>query len=109
MLGAIFETHVLGQMRRSLAGRGRKVPIYFFRDHAGHELDFILPVGNRFHVFECKWSGNPKLEAKNIDAFKKIYGDESAISYSIINRVRGKRNLVRDGVILRDSIDFGDL
>lgn len=109
ILGAMFETHVLGQMRKSLANRGSSTPIYFFRDHAGHELDFLIPVGKQFHVFECKWTDNPKLDSKNLDAFKQLYGEKSVLSYSIINRSRGKRHLTKDGVSLRDSIDFDDL
>jgi hypothetical protein len=35
MLGAIFETHVLGQIVRHFANQGRRREIYFYRDHPG--------------------------------------------------------------------------
>ena len=59
MLGALFETHVLGQIVRHFANQGRRREIYFYRDHHGHEVDFLIPSAGRFELIECKWAESP--------------------------------------------------
>jgi len=54
LLGQMFETHVLGQIVRWYANRGLRAPVHFFQDHARHEVDFVIPVGNRVKLYKCK-------------------------------------------------------
>ncbi len=53
MQGALFETHVLGQLLRHYANRGRQADLYFYRNHYGHEVDFVLLRGGKLHLVEC--------------------------------------------------------
>ncbi|KAF0126497.1 MAG: Uncharacterized protein FD189_1374 [Elusimicrobia bacterium] len=40
-----------------LAARNPETPVLYWRDKAGHELDFVLPRGrDSVDVYECKWS-----------------------------------------------------
>ena len=45
LLGALFETLALGQIVRAYANQGRRPVLYFYRDHEGHEVDFVIPAG----------------------------------------------------------------
>ena len=106
-LGAIFETHVFSQMYKSLVNHDSSKKIYFFRDHDGHEIDFVVPHGSQFHLIECKWSENPKLDSKNIDAFRKRYSEDSIASISICCSRSGIRRLNTHNVC--DSVDWSHL
>jgi predicted AAA+ superfamily ATPase len=44
LLGPLFETLTLGQMIRKYSNNLRAPNIYFFRDHQGHEVDFVIPA-----------------------------------------------------------------
>ncbi len=68
LLGPLFETHVLGQMLKWWANRGLAPNVFFFRDHHGHEVDFVVPVGNRLKLFECKWT--PKVPRNQIPGLR---------------------------------------
>jgi len=50
MLGALFETQVLGQLVRYFHHAGRRANVYFIRDQHGSEVDFVVPVGEAMHV-----------------------------------------------------------
>jgi predicted AAA+ superfamily ATPase len=52
--GAIFETFVLAELMKSYAHRGRRPPLFFWRDSAGHEIDFLLDHGTRATAIEAK-------------------------------------------------------
>ncbi len=105
-LGHLFETHVYGQLLRTVTNSGRAQPIHFFRDHDGHEIDFVLPHAGRFHLFEVKWSSNPKIESRNRDAFRKHYGADSESSFSLVCNKRGHIDLKLQGAQICDSVDF---
>ena len=52
LLGALFETLALGQMVRAYTNQGRRPVLYFYRDHEGHEVDFVIPVGEKLKLLE---------------------------------------------------------
>src|SRR5262249_20631082 len=52
--GAFFECQVLAQMVRWYANRGQPPSIFYFRDHSGNEVDFVIPVGDRLKMIEAK-------------------------------------------------------
>ena len=106
-LGALFETHVFSQIHKSLVNHDSSQKIYFFRDHDGHEIDFVIPQGSQFHLVECKWSENPKLDTKNIDAFKKRYSEDAIASLSLCCSRRGFRKLNSHNVC--DSVNWSHL
>ena len=108
LLGAIFETHVFGQILRSYANRGLQSRIHFFRTHDGIEADFILQRGTNFHLLECKWSESPKYKPKVVEVFEKA-SQGKVTRFSIVTSVRGRRKTKEEGVEVRDSIEWGDL
>ncbi len=103
MVGAIFETHVLGQIVRHFANRGVRVPVYFYRDHWGHEVDFLIPSGERFELIECKWAEFPSVKQSGFEEIEKLVSTERIISKSIVTPARGRR-LTKNGIVVADSV-----
>ncbi|MCH7933975.1 MAG: ATP-binding protein [Gemmatimonadetes bacterium] len=52
--GAVFESFVLAELIKAYAHRGRRPPVYFWRDSAGHEIDFLIEQGSRLLAIEAK-------------------------------------------------------
>jgi predicted AAA+ superfamily ATPase len=60
MSGAIFETHVLGEILKSWWHRGRTPPLYYYRDRDGREVDFVFARDQKLHPVEVKKSATPR-------------------------------------------------
>jgi predicted AAA+ superfamily ATPase len=60
--GAIFETHVLGELLKSWWHRGRRPQLHYYRDRDGNEIDFILLENGIVHPLEVKRSSAPRME-----------------------------------------------
>lgn len=52
--GAIFETLVLSELHKNFVHRGERPEIYFWRDAAGHEVDFMIEAGREQIMVEAK-------------------------------------------------------
>lgn len=52
--GAVFESFVLAELVKAYAHRGRRPPVYFWRDSSGHEIDFLIEQGSRLLAIEAK-------------------------------------------------------
>ncbi|MEK6543769.1 MAG: ATP-binding protein [Elusimicrobiota bacterium] len=52
--GAIFETFVVSGLYKMFANFGRRAPLYFWRDHVGHEIDVVVDLGDGFVPLEIK-------------------------------------------------------
>lgn len=102
--GAFFENHVYAQMVRSRSNRGSRPDLYFFRDHQGNEIDFLESRGGNFIAYECKSNDDPKINKKPFEALQAAF-PKAQIERFYINSARGPHRL-RDGVVLRDSVDF---
>lgn len=107
MLGPLFETLVLGQIIRRYASEGRKERVYFYRDHQGGEVDFIVPTGNRLRLYECKYSEDPS-PVKGLGQLAKQLGRKRILSQSIITPIRGCRKN-REGVWVEDCVELKTL
>lgn len=105
VLGALFEASVLGQIIRHFANRGMQAQLYYYRDHHGHEVDFIIPVGDSFKLIECKWAEMPPQKIRGFEEISRLAGEDHIISRSVINPVRGSRQ-ISAGYTLEDSIDL---
>lgn len=108
LLGPLFETHALGQLLRHFANHGKRAEIYFYRDHYGHEVDFLIPVGNVFRLFECKWAETPSLIVKGFQEIINLVGPERVLSQSILSPVPGSRK-TSVGIIVEDSVQLQSL
>ena len=86
LLGAFFETLVLGQFIKNFASLSRPLDIYYFRDNHGLEVDLILPEGEALHLYECKWHLPPKEGLpRNIAKFQQLVGKKSIKSVTLID------------------------
>jgi predicted AAA+ superfamily ATPase len=52
--GAIFESFVVSELYKNFAHRGERPEIYFWRDAAGHEVDFVIEAGRNQIMIEAK-------------------------------------------------------
>lgn len=94
--GAIFEGFVIAEVIKSFHAIGKRIPIYFWREHAGLEVDLLLEKSNELVAFEIKSGmtlaldqmvGLQKLQATITDIPIRsllVYGGESR---KIINKI----------------------
>jgi len=108
MLGAIFETHVLGQIVRHFANQGRRREIYFYRDHYGHEVDFLIPSAGRFELIECTWAESPGATQRGFSEIEALVGRDRVVSQTIVTPDRGSRR-ASEAVTIADSVSMGFL
>ncbi len=54
MAGALFETHVFGEILRRFRHRAREVEITFWRTRDGEEIDFLVEAGGSVFPIEAK-------------------------------------------------------
>ena len=74
--GAMFETFVGNEIRKSLYGFAGAVGHYHWRTDAGAEVDNVLEVDGRLHPFEVKCKDNLNAyDMRGIRAFRETYGD----------------------------------
>jgi len=77
LLGSFFETFCLGQLVRESYNKALPDKLYYFRDHQGNELDFLIPEGNQLSLYESKWSFHKASLPKNLIKFQKLVGERS--------------------------------
>jgi predicted AAA+ superfamily ATPase len=58
-IGAVWESWVLGQLRRAIGAAGSAAQLYFVRDAHGTEVDFAIEHNGRVRLVEAKWSEVP--------------------------------------------------
>ena len=95
MLGAIFETHVLGQIVRHFTNQGRRREIYFYRDHNGREVDFLIPSAGRFALIECKWAESPGSTQRGFSELESLVGADRITRRRSSHRIAGLAELPR--------------
>ncbi|MXW52855.1 MAG: ATP-binding protein [Gammaproteobacteria bacterium] len=84
MSGAIMETAVLSELRRSLIHRGLDPHIYFWRTSAGTEVDFIVRTNKGLVPIEVKTTGTPRpAMASSIVQFQRDLGPEATNGYVV--------------------------
>ncbi len=103
-LGPMFETFVLGQLIRHYANRGVPAPLYFFRDHHGVEVDFVLARGDEIDLLEAKWSENPADAVKQLDAFSRSAKRARVRNRTVVLPDRGHRRIHSADVTITDPV-----
>lgn len=93
LLGAFFETHVMGQIVRWYTNRGLTPSVYYYRDYHGHEVDFVVAVGEKLKLIECKWSETPPTNLKGFEEVARQLGEKNVLPRSVITSARGYRIL----------------
>lgn len=56
LIGAIFENFVFGEIYKAFYHHGAEAPLYFWQNHTGYEIDFLLDEGNTTQAIEVKSS-----------------------------------------------------
>nr|WP_320191242.1 ATP-binding protein [uncultured Desulfobacter sp.] len=73
-LGALFETAVVGEIRKQISILSPKPNLYHWRSHGGGEVDFILERDAVFYPIEIKAKSNPsRKDTTGISSFRKTY------------------------------------
>jgi predicted AAA+ superfamily ATPase len=61
MAGAFFESFVIGEIIKSYANRGiLNIPLYFYRDRDGNEIDLLIEEGGTLYPIEIKKHADPQ-------------------------------------------------
>lgn len=74
MAGAFFETFVIGEIIKSYANKGiLDLPIYFYRDRDGNEIDLLIEDGGTLYPIEIKKHADPvKSDVTKFSVLDKI-------------------------------------
>lgn len=76
--GAVFETFVMTELLKSFLNRGERPPLYFWRDHTGHEIDLLLDFGPRLAAWEFKPASTLRTDFfDSIDWWQKLPGNKN--------------------------------
>jgi len=73
--GPLFETMVVGEIRRQCALLSPRPNLYHWRSHGGAELDLLLERDGRLFPVEVRAASQPRLrDCSGIAAFRRVYG-----------------------------------
>ena len=74
--GAIFETFVIGELRKAWVNRGEVPLFYFWRDSNGNEVDLLIESGGKLMPIEIKSGQTVNRDYfKSIERWTKLAGD----------------------------------
>lgn len=75
--GPLFENHVVGQWLRWKHWQEPSATLWYWRNHAGSEVDLLIEQDGRLAAIECKLSERPTSKAlSGIRALRRFYGPE---------------------------------
>lgn len=78
--GAIFETFVVGELRKAFLHRGQRPRLFFWRDSSGREVDALLDLGTRRVPVEVKTGETVLREAvRGLDRYLDLSGDPAGV------------------------------
>jgi predicted AAA+ superfamily ATPase len=82
--GAVFESFVLGELVKAYLHRGRRPPVYFWRDSAGHEVDFVIEQGMRLMAIEAKSGATvPPDHFAGLSWWRRLLNDPEAPAWLV--------------------------
>lgn len=102
--GAIFEGFVISELAKKFLAQGKRYNFYYWREHAGHEIDLLVEQGERLSAIEIKSSQTISDRfCVGLDRLKKLAGEQlnTFIVYSGIT----KQYLAQHEVIPWQSLD----
>lgn len=84
LLGSFYETFVVSEIIKTLYNNGKQIPIWFWRNQSGKEVDVLVERGGLYYLFEIKLSQSPSgKDLSGIQAFQRMYGAQH-IAKSVI-------------------------
>ncbi len=70
--GAVWETFVVGEIRKGIPLATESGRLWFYRDQGGREVDLLLERGGSLDLIEVKWAENPgEADAASLNAIEK--------------------------------------
>ena len=75
LVGALWETMVLAELRRGQINRRGGWTLHFWRDRT-KEVDFLFHRGGRFDLADAKWAEHP--ESRDVEALHRVAKELSA-------------------------------
>jgi predicted AAA+ superfamily ATPase len=96
--GAIFESLVCAELYKNFVHRGELPTLYFWRDSAGHEVDFLVDTGQDLIPVEAKSGQTIAADFfDNINYWRSL-GKETLCSPALV--YGGNQCFVRNGVVV---------
>lgn len=77
LIGGIFETFVFSELYKNFSHQNKEIPLYYWRDHAGREIDILIDKGTEIVPIEVKSTQtiiNSSL-LKNINYWLNLQGN----------------------------------
>ena len=73
LMGSVFETYAVGELRKAVQNTGRRPRDFFWRDKHGREVDWLLEESPNVTVFEFKAGKTLGGDSfKNLETFLKL-------------------------------------
>ncbi|QQS06787.1 MAG: ATP-binding protein [Fibrobacterota bacterium] len=102
LVGSIFETWVIAELRKIWLNQGEEPPMWYWRDPAGLEVDVLVDDGMTLHPIEIKMGATVDSEwLTRLNRWKELAGDVAGQPVLIHG---GDAEQVRSKVVLRSWI-----
>ena len=111
LIGAIWETFVLGQLLRARARAGSSAQVHFWRDVHGTEVDFVVEQNGRVRLIEAKWTETfrDRRPLEPLLRVRDAFGDRALAEHWIACRTQHPHTLPGlPGIRLVNGFDFDD-
>ncbi|MYA15278.1 MAG: ATP-binding protein [Gammaproteobacteria bacterium] len=96
LAGALWETLVCAEIRRSQSNRHGRWNLYFWQDRA-READFLVQRAGRFHLADAKWTERPRSrDAASLRKVLNVIPVDAVESLSVVCRTRNAYPLTDD-------------
>jgi predicted AAA+ superfamily ATPase len=103
-VGALWETHVVMEVVKAFAARGKNIPLWFWRTAWGAEVDLLIERDGQFTAIECKYAEMVNESGlKGLDAFADAYGRKNLHACYIASRTSRAYPLARGITVIPGS------
>jgi uncharacterized protein len=107
MRGAIFENWVMADVLKARYNQGLNSEMYFFRDHAGHEVDLLINESTGLHAVEIKSGMTLNADYfKGLRKFAETAGSQCQTQHVIY---AGSNDIVQNSVEVHGWRSFAQL
>jgi hypothetical protein len=79
----MVETWAASEILKLMTVTDYRFQLYFWRTHAGHEVDFLLELGGKLVAIEVKWSS--RVDESTLSSLERCHDDlKGKVSMSVI-------------------------